>query len=131
MTHLKTHSGEKSNTCNQCDYATSDTSNLRKHFKTHETSIALNSNTPYTDVAELSEEVKSMMGFSENDAIGGQRLGKAWVCKVCGKEGYMSDIERHIETYHITGIVLPCNICGKTSPTRKALQVHKTRFHKQ
>ena len=34
-THLKTHSGEKSNKCNQCDYTSSQTSNLRTHFKMH------------------------------------------------------------------------------------------------
>ena len=33
--HLKTHSGEKSNKCNQCDYASSQASNLRTHLKTH------------------------------------------------------------------------------------------------
>ena len=33
--HLKTHSGEKSNKCNQCDYASSQISNLRIHLKTH------------------------------------------------------------------------------------------------
>ena len=31
--HLKTYSGEKSNKCNQCDYATSQTGNLRTHLK--------------------------------------------------------------------------------------------------
>ena len=34
-THLKTHSGEKPNKCNQCDFASSMASNLRKHLKTH------------------------------------------------------------------------------------------------
>ena len=33
--HLKTHSGEKSNKCNQCDFASSYASALRDHFKTH------------------------------------------------------------------------------------------------
>ena len=33
-THLKTHRGEKSNKCNQCDYACSDTRPLRTHLKT-------------------------------------------------------------------------------------------------
>ena len=33
--HLRTHSGEKSNKCNQCNYASSDASNLRNHLKTH------------------------------------------------------------------------------------------------
>ena len=33
--HLKTHRGEKPNKCNQCDYACSDPSALRTHLKTH------------------------------------------------------------------------------------------------
>ena len=33
--HLKTHSGEKANKCNQCDYASSQASSLRTHLKTH------------------------------------------------------------------------------------------------
>ena len=33
--HLKTHSGEKSNKCNQCDYASSQAGHLRQHLKTH------------------------------------------------------------------------------------------------
>ena len=32
-THLKTHSGEKSNKCNQCDFTSSEAGNLRKHLK--------------------------------------------------------------------------------------------------
>ena len=34
-THLKTHSGEKSNKCNQCDYASTRAGHLRTHLKTH------------------------------------------------------------------------------------------------
>ena len=34
-THLKTHNGEKSNKCKQCDYASSQADNLRRHLKTH------------------------------------------------------------------------------------------------
>ena len=36
-THLKMHSGEKSNKCNQCDYASSRAGNLRTHLKSHGT----------------------------------------------------------------------------------------------
>ena len=32
--HLKTHSGEKSNKCNHCDFASSQASTLRTHLKT-------------------------------------------------------------------------------------------------
>ena len=31
--HLKIHSGEKSNKCNQCDYASSQAGSLRKHLR--------------------------------------------------------------------------------------------------
>ena len=34
-THLKMHSGEKSNKCNQCDYASSNVSALKIHLKIH------------------------------------------------------------------------------------------------
>ena len=33
--HLKMHTGEKSNKCNQCDYASSRASDSRTHLKTH------------------------------------------------------------------------------------------------
>ena len=33
--HLKTHSGEKSNKCNQCDFASAWAGHLRRHYKTH------------------------------------------------------------------------------------------------
>ena len=33
--HLKAHSGEKSNKCSQCDYASTQASNLRTHLNTH------------------------------------------------------------------------------------------------
>ena len=33
--HLKTHSGEKTNKCNQCDFAFSRVDVLRRHLKTH------------------------------------------------------------------------------------------------
>ena len=33
--HLKTHSGEKSNKCNQCDFVSSRAGDLKRHLKTH------------------------------------------------------------------------------------------------
>ena len=90
-----------------------------------ETAIALNSNnTGYTDIAELSEKVKSMMSASENPAPNGQS-GKARICNACGKEGQYKNITTHIEANHINGIALPCNICGKIVASRNALAQHK------
>ena len=34
-THMKTHSGEKSNKCNQCNYVSSQAGTLRTHKKVH------------------------------------------------------------------------------------------------
>ena len=34
-THVKTHNGEKSNKCNHCDFACSQAGSLRRHVKTH------------------------------------------------------------------------------------------------
>ena len=34
-TLLKAHNGEKSNKCDQCDFASSQAGNLRRHLKTH------------------------------------------------------------------------------------------------
>ena len=96
----------------------------------YETSLALNSNTPFTETTDLNEKVKSMMLVSENENPGG-KTGKARICKVCGKEGKQGNIVDHIESNHIPGISLPCNICGKTSRTRNALIQHKLKFHKQ
>ena len=94
-----------------------------------ETAIALNSNMGCTDIAELNKKVGSMMLVSENPAGHGQR-GNTRICKVCGKEGNVGNISRHIEANHINGISIPCNICGKTAPTQNALVTHQKRFHK-
>ena len=74
------------------------------------------------DVDQLDEMVKSMMEKSQSKYADGHR--KAHRCKVCGKEGKGNYIKYHIETNHIEGIVLPCNLCGKTFPSRKGLSSH-------
>ena len=110
--------------------------NLRKPktefnlVKNPDTAIALDLNSDFTDSHELSEKVKSMMLFSENTAPGG-KTGKARICTMCGKEGRCQATIDHIEANHITGIALPCNICGKVCPSRYSLRMHKIRMHKQ
>ena len=79
------------------------------------------------DVDQLDEMVKSMMEKSQSKYADGHR--KAHRCKVCGKEGKGNYIKYHIETNHIEGIVLPCNLCGKTFPSRKGLNSHKSNQH--
>merc|ERR1712129_564372 len=80
--------------------------------------------TDYTvaaDLQDLDDKIKSMMEVSGNVEGGsrGNRMKKT--CKVCGKEGDMTVIKRHIESHHITGVSHTCDICGKTARTRDAL----------
>ena len=74
----------------------------------------------------LDEEVKSMMTSSTNANVKYQRI-----CKVCGKEGSMAHIMGHIEANHIAEISIPCDICGTICPTRPALRMHKSKYHKK
>ena len=76
----------------------------------------------------LDHRVKSMMTVSENAAPHGK--GKARICKVCGKEGGTQNIINHIEANHITGISVPCGLCGSVFTSRNLLSNHKSRFHK-
>ena len=85
--------------------------------------------TANTDLEELDRQVKSMLEISENTAPG-KAQGRARMCKVCGKEGYMTMIMNHIETKHMTGIAIPCKICWATLPSRNGLAEHKYRCHK-
>ena len=73
------------------------------------------------ELDELEGKIKAMMEKS--------KLGS--ICKGCGKEGRSSDIKRHIESFHIEGLSIPCNLCNKTSKSRHALGIHKTINHKE
>ena len=74
------------------------------------------------DLKQLDEQIFSMMGVSEVNEI---RNRKARICQVCGKEGDMSSIKRHIEVHHITGVTHSCDMCGKSFKTRTPLVHHK------
>ena len=46
------------------------------------------------------------------------------VCKVCGKEGFVSQIKDHIEKSHLEGFIVACDQCEKTYQSRTALKGH-------
>ena len=79
------------------------------------------------DFEELEERVKSMMEKSQNKLSNGLQLADR--CKVCGKEGLSRNIKDHIETNHLEGIVIPCNLCDKTLRSRNGLRLHKRQYH--
>ena len=79
------------------------------------------------DFEELEKQLKSMMEKSQNKVADGSQI--AYRCKVCGKEGFSTQIKDHIEANHIEGIVIPCNLCDKTFRSRNALKLHTRSYH--
>ena len=80
------------------------------------------------DLEDLEERVKSMMEKSKNNYANTNY--KAYICKVCGKEGQLNAIKEHIEANHLGGMTFPCNLCDKTPRSRHALKLHKYTYHK-
>lgn len=71
----------------------------------------------------LDGQVKCMMEKTQNSTSDGSK--KAYVCKVCGKEGHNVNIRDHIEVNHLEGVSLPCNNCKKKFKSRGSLRKHK------
>ena len=73
---------------------------------------------------ELDNAIKAMMEFSPNFVQSKNyehKREKARICKLCGKEGRLFAIKRHIEAMHISGISHPCDLCDKISLSRDRL----------
>lgn len=89
------------------------TSKERKHMfikESKESYIAL-------QVGEdLEEKIESMIEPCEK--MEGNRASVNKMCKVCGLKGQKTDIKRHIESHHISGVSHSCYICGSISRYR-------------
>jgi len=74
-------------------------------------------------LCQLDGRIESMMQQGGN---------KDWMCGVCGKASSMKgQIKRHIEANHIENHPgIKCNLCGRTSKTRNALNQHKREQHR-
>ena len=75
---------------------------------------------------ELDGTVKSMMSKTDQKLYGGKSV---FSCNVCGKEGQSMNVQHHIESHHLEGILLPCNLCEKTYKSRSSMQNHKRNEH--
>ena len=73
----------------------------------------------FEGVGELTEKAKSLMEKTSSLTPDGKR--SLYACKVCGKEGQSINVQQHIEGKHLEGAALPCNVCGKTSRSRRVL----------
>ena len=83
------------------------------------------------ELKELDEKVKALMEKGQNriSVNGHGKTRRALVCKICGKEGQFVTIRDHIESNHLEGVLLPCNICGKRVNSRHSLSRHKKSAH--
>ena len=90
---------------------------------------------PFQTVAKTIEgQIQSMLKKSANVISIEKDLKRrrGATCKVCGKEGMLQNIKRHIEAYHLDKPVAhPCNLCDKTSRTKCGLWKHKNKDHKK
>ena len=92
----------------------------------------------FVHLEELNTVIKVMMQKSEKLILAGKRwksekkkYARAFICKVCGKEGLDQNIRSHIERYHIEGLSLPCHSCEKKFNSRILLSDHKKRDHQR
>ena len=76
-----------------------------------------------TNNADLDETINSMM---ERLETGG------YSCNVCGKIElkFTSNMRKHIESMHVTGVAHPCGHCGKSYRSRNSLSNHISVNHK-
>ena len=81
------------------------------------------------ELHQLDDQIRSMIEHTGKSMIVGNAKREALLCKVCGKEGQLGVIMRHIESNHITGVSHTCDICSKTTRSRDALYQHKRKAH--
>ena len=86
-----------------------------------------NSNRTFDSVDQLDEMINSMLEKTDRKIEG--RREKWVICKVCGKEGQGANIKGHIESHHLEGISLSCNLCEKIFKSKRTLTQHKLSNH--
>ena len=116
---------------NSVNYRVVQNSNL---VETLSTALAI-PNQFIGDLEALDVKVRSMMEKGCNmvpdgkQSDGTPKQKKAFICKVCGKEGPIAHIMSHIEANHLEGISIPCDLCGKALGSRRAMGDHKRKYH--
>ena len=92
-----------------------------------DTTLALNGTTVIGDNQNLDKQIFSMI--TKSDVHAGKGQGFLYICNVCGKQAPYMNMKRHVEANHITGVSHECDLCGKTSRSKHATLLHKTRYH--
>merc|ERR1712129_271347 len=94
-----------------------------------EGTVAVTDDTVAADLQDLEGQINSMMDMGETFMAGNHKR-VARICTVCGKQGADTDIKRHIESKHITGVSHTCTICGKVARSTNGLRLHMSAYHK-
>ena len=63
--------------------------------------IAIPNHNLSRDWSEQDEKIETMIGRSDNMLKNGIKTIRAYVCQVCGKEGFKSNIKSHIKVHHL------------------------------
>ena len=103
------------------------TNSLEKPFE--KTLVAINNQTVHVELGHLDEQIFSMMQQTENWIAVGRERKRVFTCNICGKEDQKTNMIKHIETNHISGVAHSCDVCGKISRSREAIRQHMTRGH--
>ena len=106
VAHLKSHSGEKSNECNQCNFASSYANALRDHLKTH--------NREKSNKCSQCDFASSYASALRQHLIthSGKKPNKCHQCNYASS--YRSIFRRHLKT-HIGEKSNKCNQCDYAS----------------
>ena len=114
-TNLKTHSGEKPNKCNQCDYASSRADHLRQHLKTH--SVEKPNKCDQCDFSSF--EVGNLMQHLKTHS--GEKSNK---CNLCDYAySHAGNLRIHLKT-HSGEKSNKCNQCNFASTWPADLRIH-------
>ena len=94
----------------------------------YDTTVVVGNDKIKVELHNLDEQIRSMITRSNLSA--GPGKGFLASCNVCGKQGPKFAMPKHIEAYHITGISISCEICGKVSSSRHGASTHKSGDHR-
>ena len=70
-------------------------------YLSHEMTVALQNQNVAGEFSEVEENIQIMIGRSDNMLKNGTKTIRAYVCKVCGKEGFSRTIKYHIRAHHL------------------------------
>ena len=78
------------------------------------------------DLEDLDKQIRAMITKSDVST----RRGKMATCNICGTEKPYTDMPRHVEANHITGVSHTCDICGSISRSKGGMRQHMKIYHK-